>query len=159
MRLYFLRHADAIEGRDDAKRPLSERGIAESHFMAFCLRRSNIYFDAAYTSPLVRAQQTAGIVFELCRAKGAVDLQTVDALLNETSQQAFGRWLGRLPAAEHVLLVGHAPSLAERACVLLGLAATPALTLPKAGLACVETEDRTAGILKLFLAPKPLGLK
>jgi phosphohistidine phosphatase len=159
MRLYFLRHTDALEGRDDAKRPLSPRGITEAHFLGFFLRRSGIQFDAAYTSPLVRARQTAEAVLAACGRSDPVKLELTKALLNETSQADFDRWLRRVPVADRVLLVGHAPSLPDRVCALLGVPSSPAFNLSKGGLACLDTEDRRSATLKLFVSPKGLGLK
>jgi phosphohistidine phosphatase SixA len=104
----------------------------------------------------VRAKQTAEIVLKVC---GSTKLEIANALLNETSQDEFDDWLRQLPNAKHVLLVGHAPSLPERVRDLLGITNGDAFKLPKAGLACLDTDDRRTASLKFFVTPKALGLK
>ena len=47
MRLYFLRHAAALDGMDDALRPLSATGRQQARTLARFLRRSGITFDLA----------------------------------------------------------------------------------------------------------------
>ncbi len=157
MKLYFLRHANALEGADDAARPLSPQGREEARAVAEFLRRARVQFEVAYTSPLVRARQTTEIVLGLCGRGTSASPQVTEALLNETSAAEFFRWLARLPSADPVLLVGHAPTLARRVRHLLGVTDPEGLKLPTAGLACVETEDRQRGSLRLFLSPSSLS--
>jgi phosphohistidine phosphatase len=157
MRLYFLRHAEALDGIDDAARPLSPRGWRQARCMGRFLEEANISFDLAYSSPLVRAYETAEALLHCCSAVAGTQLRKVDVLLNDCTQKQFEGWLRALPDAEHVLLVGHAPTLPERVRALLGISATETLKLPKGALACLETEDRRDATLKLFLAPKFLG--
>jgi len=156
MKLYFLRHADALEGADDATRPLSPHGRKEALEVGRFLKQAGIAFDSAYSSPLVRAKQTGEIVLSAC---GSTNLRVADALLNETAQAKFEQWLESIPAAKHVCLVGHAPSLADRVRQLLGIAAADAFKLRKGGLACLETEDRRGAALKFFITPKLLGVR
>src|SRR5580765_4094393 len=156
MKLYFLRHADALDGADDAARPLSPHGRKEALEVGRFLKRAGIEFDAAYSSPLVRAKETADIVLDVC---GSAKLDLTAALLNETSDARFDAWLKGIPDAKHVCLVGHAPSLAQRVRDLLGIAATDALKLPKGALACLETENRRAAALKFLVTPKLLGAR
>jgi len=156
MKLYFLRHAEALDGKDDAGRPLSPHGKKEAREVGRFLKRARIEFDAAYSSPLVRARQTAKIVLEVC---GSTEVEIADALLNETPPGQFEDWLKELTEAKHALLVGHAPSLAERVRQLLGITNPEALKLPKGGLSCLETEDRRAATLKFFVTPKLLGVR
>ena len=154
MRMYFLRHADAVEGGDDAARPLSPRGREEVKIVGRFLRDAGVRFDAVFSSPLTRARQTAEVVLELCG--GSAKLEFAEALLNESSSDGFSRWLGQLPAVEHVLLVGHAPTLALRVRELLGIANSEALKMPTGGLACLESNDRKTGSLKFLVAPELL---
>ncbi len=156
MKLYFLRHADALDGADDAVRPLSPHGRKEALEVARFLKPAGIAFDAAYSSPLVRAKETAEIVLDVC---GSTRLDLTAALLNESSEVKFDEWLRGIPDAKHVCLVGHAPSLAERARALLGVTASDSLKLPKGALACLETENRRTAALKFLVTPKLLGVR
>lgn len=158
MKLYFLRHADALEGANDEIRPISDRGMKQSRTLARFLMQAGIRFDAAWSSPLVRAQQTAEIILENCNDSASRRLQITDCLLDDASQKDFNDWLRKLPESRHILLVGHAPTLAERVRRLLGISLSEALELPKAGLACLATEDRRTATLKFLLTPKLLGI-
>jgi phosphohistidine phosphatase len=156
MRLYFLRHAAAVEGAVDATRRLSAQGDNDAHKLAHFLHHARVRFDGAYTSPLVRARQTAEIVVRICGSIRPEQVQNADPLLNEASTEEFLHWLGGLARADHVLLVGHAPSLPERVRQLLAVQNADALKLPTAGLACLETSDRQQMSLRLFISPEVL---
>jgi len=158
MRLYFMRHADALDGEDDAARPLSPRGRDQSEAMAKFLSRARVEFQAAYASPLVRAHQTAEIILRAMGFAGAVKLQIAQALTNETTEPEWNRWTGSLAEHDDVLLVGHAPSLAEHVRALLAVAHSTTFEMPKGAIACVDTQDRHSGRLKFFVTPKLLGL-
>ena len=159
MKLYFLRHAAALDGDDDALRPLSPTGRRQARKLARTLRRADITFDLAFTSPLVRARETLEQVLAITNETQPVNAQEVAGLLNETSADAFADWLLKLPpSAGHVLLVGHEPSLSARVRRLLGVTRPEALELAKGALACVKTTDRRTGALKFLLTPKSLGL-
>src|SRR2546428_14120512 len=106
MKLYFLRHADALEGADDAARPLSPHGRKEALEVGRFLKRAGIEFEAAYSSPLVRAKETAEIVLNPC---GSTQLDPTARRFNELSEGKFGEWLKGIPDAKHGCLVGHPP--------------------------------------------------
>ena len=78
-------------------------------------------FDGAYTSPLVRARQTAELVVARCPLARGRRLETVDELLNGTTAAGFRRWLVSLPDREAVLLVGHDMPLLTAGVVMLSL--------------------------------------
>lgn len=154
MKLYFLRHADALDGIDDDQRPLSPEGKDECKVIGKFLKNLDIGFNTAYASPLVRTKETAEIVLSIVSNK--TPLETVDALRNEASQKTFEQWLQNLKTSENLLFVGHAPTLAERAGKLLGLKNLSSVTLPKGGLICLETHDRHEARLVFFVYPKLL---
>jgi phosphohistidine phosphatase len=158
MKLYFLRHAAALDGADDALRPLSATGRQQARKVARLLRRSGILFDLAFTSPLVRAKQTVAITLDITNEHRSIAAQESPVLLNETDADMFADWLVRLPDVGNVLLVGHEPSLSARVRRMLGVERSAALELAKGAVACVKTADRRAGSLKFLLTPKSLGL-
>jgi phosphohistidine phosphatase len=157
MRLYFLRHAEALDGLDDAARPLSPRGHEQAREMGRFLKKAGVQFDAAFSSPLVRARETAERVLEVCGRVKPGQLVLVEALLNGTRALDFQGWLRGLPEVNHVLLVGHNPSLTEHVRRLLSVGDDEALDLPKGGLAVIRLLDGGSGVLKLYLSPKSLG--
>lgn len=156
MKLYFLRHTEALDGMDDGARPLSDDGRSDARKLGQFLKRNGIEFDAAYASPLVRARETAEIVLQQTGGAKTVRLELVEEMTNGTSAAAFQSWLSQLPTARHVLLVGHEPTISERVRRLLGIVRPDALGMAKGALACVETENRRTAALKWFLSPKRL---
>jgi len=156
MKLYFLRHADARPGADDANRPLSPCGRSEAERMGRFLCRAGVALSAAYASPLLRAVETAEFVLRAFPAGRRPRLRKTPALLNEATRGEFKRWLRALPKQANVLLVGHAPSLSERVARLLRMKDATLVDLPKGALACLETDDGRRGRLRLFLSPRDL---
>lgn len=159
MRLYLIRHADAVPlgegGVDrDADRPLSEAGKQQCQALAGALQRVGVKFDAVLTSPLLRARQTAD---EIARHwQGTVPAAQVFEPL------ALGEKLKRLTKAvaalnqDSVALVGHQPELAALAAWLIG-SRKAKLDLEKAGVAALECEaepGKGGGILVWLVTPK-----
>lgn len=68
-----LNHANALQGRSD--HPLNEKGIAQARGAGEWLRGQGIVFSHVYSSPLIRAVETAKLV-----APGA-DLQIEERLI------------------------------------------------------------------------------
>ena len=157
MRLYFLRHADALPGADDAVRPLSKLGQRQAKAVAELLVNAGIAFDAAYTSPLVRARETAEIILPATNRDKRIILELTDALLNE--ERNFAGWLKQIPDGKNILLVGHNPSLTNHIIRLLKWSTLNSFELSKGMLASLRTEDRESYNLKLLIGPKLLGVK
>ena len=67
MEVYLIRHGIAAERgtySNDDERPLVDKGINKTKKVAKSLREIGVVFDVICTSPLVRAKQTADILFE-----------------------------------------------------------------------------------------------
>lgn len=62
MKIYLVRHGDALSVDQDAQRPLSEKGIAEVKKTADFLQKNNIQVERIYHSGKLRAVQTAEII-------------------------------------------------------------------------------------------------
>ena len=78
MKLYLLRHGDAVETGDpkfkDAERPLTPKGIQRTKQLAHALQQMEISFEAMLSSPLVRARETAEIVVRGLESSGKLEL-------------------------------------------------------------------------------------
>ena len=80
--LYLVRHAIAAERGDewpdDTKRPLTERGISRFKEAVGGLKRLDVAIDEIFTSPLVRARQTADLL--AAGVDGKPTVKMLDAL-------------------------------------------------------------------------------
>lgn len=111
MDLLLWRHAEAEEGEDDLKRPLTARGELQAQAMAAWIRAHQPKNLRVIASPAVRTRQTAEALklpFETVRKIGP------DACVSELI--AASGW----PDAQGaVLIVGHQPALGRLASLLL----------------------------------------
>lgn len=68
--MFIIRHGDTLYPTDNLGRkliygpdaPLTETGIGQAHSLSFELKKRGIWLDKIYTSPYVRARQTAEII-------------------------------------------------------------------------------------------------
>lgn len=112
MDLLLWRHAEAEEGEDDLRRPLTERGIRQARTMARWIRAHQPKDLRIIVSPAVRTQQTAkalDLPFETVRKIGP------EACVSELIAAS-----GWPQARGAVLIVGHQPTLGRLAALLLG---------------------------------------
>jgi phosphohistidine phosphatase len=118
MNRFLMRHAHAEDGTPDADRPLSAKGRAQLARMADFLGCHHAFkVDAIWSSPLLRARQTAEAM--TCLLKKNRPLRIEAALLPEADPQAILTLLRAMDA--NILLVGHNPHLAELAGRLIGV--------------------------------------
>ena len=157
--LYLVRHAIAAERGeewpDDGKRPLTERGISRFKEGAAGLRWLDATIDEIFTSPLVRAKQTADLLAAGVEGKPSVKL--LDALAPGHTAAAVMAQLAKAAKRRRIALVGHEPDLGELAAHLIG--ATRPLPLKKGGVCRIDVESLTskrAGSLAWFVTPKVL---
>lgn len=117
MRLYLVRHGKA-EGHagNDHDRRLTPDGVSRMETEARVIARLGIRPDRIYSSPRVRARQTAEII------ASALDMDiVVDEAVNfDFSVQAVQRLVNGLPLDSEVMFVGHNPSMAQTVHALTG---------------------------------------
>ncbi|MCX8090341.1 MAG: phosphohistidine phosphatase SixA [Verrucomicrobiae bacterium] len=161
MKLYLLRHGEAVERGDprypdDAARPLTARGHKRTRQLANALERWGVSFDVILSSPLIRARQTAEIVAR--RLKLEKRLRLTEALSPEGAYGDLVAQLERLrPRPEAVLLVGHEPHLSGLISLLCTGGPGLAVQLKKGGLCRLEVESLKAGrcaTLEWLLSPR-----
>jgi phosphohistidine phosphatase len=158
MDLYLIRHADALAlgergNTQDSERPLSDKGYGQSKQVGAWFQRKGIALDQIFTSPLVRAHQTAeGIA-------GAVSPAPPLQLCPELAPgerpkklaKALKRWGG-----ERAALVGHLPDLPAFAAWLIG-GKRAQIDLAKAGIAYISVADepgKGGGSLVWLVSPE-----
>ena len=157
--LYLVRHAIAAERGeewpDDSRRPLTETGTARFKEVVKGLAWLNVEIDEIFTSPLVRAKQTANLLAHGLANKAAV--KTLEALAPGQSARMVMSELSRCAKRRRIALVGHEPDLGELAAHLLG--SPRALIFQKGGICHIAVQGLTSrrpGELVWFLPPKVL---
>jgi phosphohistidine phosphatase len=159
LELYLVRHAIAAprgdEWPDDDKRPLTARGVARFKEAVVGLRALGVEVDEIFTSPLVRAKQTADLL--AAGLTGKPPVRTLDALAPGHEPRSVLTRLARAVHRRRVALVGHEPDLGELAAHLIG--AGRALPFKKGGVCRIDVESlssRRPGALAWFAPPRLL---
>lgn len=150
MRLYFFRHAIAYDADDrtpDEQRALTDEGIARTKRAGQVLKALGVKPDHLFSSPLVRAEQTAeilanslGVKFEVRKEVApGFSIAAVEALTHDFDK-------------EEVMFVGHEPDFSTTITSLTG----GRVIVKRGGLVRVEIVSRRPmlGNLVWLIAPK-----
>jgi phosphohistidine phosphatase len=144
--LWLLRHGEAEphDARSDDERALTQRGERQSRAAGRALAALEVAFQAVYTSPKVRARDTARLA---CKSLG---LEPMD---HEPLREGFsaGEALELLHADERVLVVGHEPDFSQVVFDLTG----GRVDFKKGGVAGIRM-DGARGELVALLRPREL---
>ncbi|MBI5464701.1 MAG: phosphohistidine phosphatase SixA [Ignavibacteriales bacterium] len=136
MLIYLLRHGEAVSSHHphDSERSLSELGKRQAKAVgAFCARQQ-IQLDAIFSSPLVRAKETAEplrVLFPDARYS-ATELLVPGARITSLLEHVNGS------RSDSVMLIGHEPMMSELVSVLVSGDREFKVEFEKATLACVE---------------------
>jgi phosphohistidine phosphatase len=149
--LWLLRHGDAEPHgvRPDADRRLTERGEAQSRDAGRALAAIGVGFDAIFTSPRVRARDTALLAAELLGGEP----QDHEELSGGFSREDALTVLAGFDANAKILLVGHEPDFSQLIHDFTGGRAE----MKKGGVAGMRIA-RGAGDLLALLRPRELEL-
>jgi phosphohistidine phosphatase len=147
---WFLRHGEAEphgSGPDD-ERPLTERGREQARSAGRALAALDLTFQFVFTSPKVRARDTAALT---CEALGVEPV--VHAPLREGFDAGEAIALLRAAGEEHrVLVVGHEPDFSQTVHDLTG----GRIDMKKGGVAGVRMTGPSGGELVALLRPREL---
>jgi phosphohistidine phosphatase len=150
MKFYFVRHGKASQmAATDAERPLTPGGVESVKNMATVLHRAGIKPTKIYTSPRVRAVQTANL---LAAALGQ-EAEVNDACNFHFNAKAALNLASGLMDDDEVMFVGHNPSMSEVVETITGAS----VELSTGAVACVIRVNSTSSqgaILKWLLTPK-----
>ncbi|MCS7182193.1 MAG: phosphohistidine phosphatase SixA [Thermoanaerobaculum sp.] len=138
MKLLFVRHGEAAGASfagSDAERPLTTKGRQQAQALALFLASRGVRCDRLFSSPLLRAQQTAEA---LVAAGVAVQAEECPHLLPEKGSGSLRQFIGSLPGPGTYAFVGHEPLLSEVAESLLLRAPHGVLALGKGAVAWLE---------------------
>jgi len=151
MILYLLRHAHAEsdENIPDERRALTEEGILNAQALAALFRRQPLDVHTLYSSPRLRAVQTADII-----APTLGVTPTITGLLDfGFSIGALGELLRDVPPYGDVMMVGHEPTFSECVRALTGAS----IQMKKCGLVRIDIVTARApyrGDLVWLVPPK-----
>ena len=115
MKLYLMRHGDAVTKEAHSRRPLSAYGREQAEKTAEQAAARGVVINTIYHSPKTRAAETAEILAELFTPYPC--LVPADNML---PLDGIGFWKREINSRDDsVALVGHMPFLAELAMALL----------------------------------------
>ena len=147
--LWLLRHGEAVphESKSDSDRELTPRGERQAIAAGEGLARLGVEFDACYTSPKLRALDTAKLACRALNIEPGEESSLTDGFDREDALEL----LMRHGADARVLVVGHEPSFSQVVHDLTGAR----IDFKKGGVAAVRAE-RAGGELLALLRPKEL---
>lgn len=141
MRLYLVRHATAIERSEttpDAARYLTAKGRVAFREIARSARHAGAAPDVIFTSPLLRAVQTAEILAERLKYRGEV--LVARELSPGFDLRALRAMLARRADLSEAAFVGHEPDLGVVCATLLSLA--EGFPLRKGAIVALEADRK-----------------
>jgi phosphohistidine phosphatase len=161
MHLYIVRHGIAIDREDpqcppDPERYLTEEGVEKTKGVAKGVAALGVAADLFFTSPYVRAVQTAEIFAEaLDYSKQKI--RRTELLLPGAEPTLLFRELAREKQASTVFVFGHAPHLDDVIATAVG-SKKHLTSLKKAGVALIELKriSPPMGALAWLATPKML---
>lgn len=137
MKLYLVRHGEALSSDVDPKRPLSQSGVSNAAKLGRHLTERGIQVSEIRHSSKVRAAQTAEIVASEMR--GQPELVGVYGLApNDPVEPVAQELKGR---DRDLMIVGHLPFLPKLAEALQGTGgSSDSLSFPPAGLVIMSKD-------------------
>ena len=157
----LFRHGIAVEREEwdgpDTDRPLTERGVKRVSQVAAGLRWLEVQPTYIFSSPLVRALETADILLASMSIPSAI--KRVDELLPDANPERLLAVFRDLPPESTVLCVGHEPHLGLAASMILAGKQSSAFPFKKAGACLIELSEPPKvgrGVLRWWMEPGQL---
>jgi phosphohistidine phosphatase len=154
--MVLLRHGiaeDKTEGKPDEERGLTSDGHARMKQIAKGLEVAFPKAQIIYSSPLLRATQTALWVSKGYRSR--VKVKTVDALKPGSSTKEFADFIKGIQE-RRAIIVGHEPNLSENLSRLVGLPTSDGIELKKGGCYGARLRPDGKAVLEWLLSPRIL---
>ena len=164
MDVYALRHGKAEERtlsvKSDSRRKLTESGKKELRCISKAIKSMDVGFDCIFSSPLLRARQTAEIIHSQVKCKKSIVFW--DELKPEFDTNKIIQRLSTLKPDSSVLLVGHEPVLSRLVGIVISSNDCPvSITLKKGGFAhvqCHVQDSKISGTLRSIMTPRQLRI-
>ena len=139
MQIYLIRHGIAASystwEKADAERPLTEKGHTKTKLIADGCSQLGVELTHIYTSPLVRARQTAEIFH---RNLNKCEFKETDLLAGEFDALRIVKLLNKHENDAAIALVGHAPYMDILISYLLGHTKKSFTEFKKAAVAMLD---------------------
>ena len=152
MKVYLVRHGEAVSSGVDPKRPLSERGFADVRKVASFIEPLKISAEHIWHSGKLRAAQTAEIMTSVVVVKdysaheGMGPNDDVTIIADEIESYDT-----------NLMIVGHLPFLAYLASLLVAGKETANVAAFDAGsIACLNRSDPSQWQIEWMISPKLL---
>jgi phosphohistidine phosphatase len=154
MKVYLVRHGEAVSSQSDPQKPLSEQGLADVRKVASFIKPLEISVEHIWHSGKLRAAQTAEILAESvlvekdCSAyKGLGPNDDVTIIADEI--EAYDT---------NLTIVGHLPFLAYLTSLLVaGRQTTDAVAFDAGSIACLNRSDPGRWQIEWMITPKILS--
>lgn len=152
MQLYLFRHAEAEDGSltlADGERKLTKRGIERTRKAAGVVKSLGVKPAHLYSSPLVRARQTADILAEALGVKVEINEEVGPGFNAKTA----ARLVQDAGHDDQIMFVGHEPDFSATISAIIG---GGWIEMKKGGLARIDVEnlEPLRGTLVWLIAPK-----
>ncbi len=138
MRIYFLRHGEAVANPNilDAERSLTEYGISQAWGVGSMMLNAGIEPEVVFCSPFARAKQTAEII---CMALRMREAQVTEFLDPQSDPRQLFTELSSYKA-DSIMLIGHEPLLSEAISLLISGNRSMKINVAKATLVAVDAD-------------------
>jgi phosphohistidine phosphatase len=138
MNLYLIQHAQAFSKEQYADRPLTEEGFQNAQKTADFIKRLNLPVETVWHSGKTRALQTAKIFHAAVRTSAPLEVR--EGLSPEDDPEPIADQIES--SGKDLLIVGHLPSLARLAGLLLtGSSDLRPVAFQKAGVVCLRQNE------------------
>jgi phosphohistidine phosphatase len=138
MRVYLIRHASAGDAATDQLRELTEEGREEARRVGLGLRKLEARLSTIFTSPLLRARQTATLIAACLRPAPTVKNRS-ELTCGASPQTILSVAQEGTPPGE-VAIVGHNPDLTQCTVTLLGSPPGAAFRFSPGSVCCLEID-------------------
>jgi phosphohistidine phosphatase len=157
MKLFLIRHAEAIDYetesvRNDEHRYITPKGRKVSAAVFRTLKDNFADLDKIFTSPLIRAVQTAEVL--AISSKYKHDVEIVNELLINSSTARVSQLLKRNTVFNTVALIGHEPMMSS---LVTGLSDRKNLNFQfkKSGVCYIDYDpEKEEGVFNWYFSPK-----
>ena len=153
MKLYLVRHGDAVPGAVDGERELSQKGISDMKKVAKFLKAEGVTIPYIFHSGLKRALQTADIIAKAsgpeCRIIKKDSLGPQDSVIPMIEDIR--------PLREDAMIVGHLPHLSNLLSMLiLGTPEKDITHFKKGAVVLLEKDEQNPWRIQWAVIPKIL---